>query len=581
MKYVLHYIRPYLGRMSGGLVIKFIGTITDLLLPLILAHIIDEVVPTENIPMIVLWGIMMIVCSVICMAGNVIANRMASAVARDASRALRHDLFAKTMYLSCHQVDTFTIPSLESRLTTDTYNVHHMLGMMQRLGVRAPILLIGGIMVTAYMEPVLTLVMVAVLPFITVVVWKISAKGIPLYTQMQKSVDNMVRVVRENIQGVRVIKALSKTDYERRRYEEANEALVKSETKAGVTMAATNPLMTIFLNTGLTAVIFVGAFRVNAGVSEPGKIMAFISYFTLISNAMMSITRMFVMYSKGAASANRIGEVLDIPIDMALQPMPKTDYEDYLVFDHVTFSYNGTRDNVRDITFSVKEGGTLGIIGATGSGKTTLLALLLRFYDVNSGSIRIGGKDIRSMEDGELREKFGVALQNDFIYEDTVAENIRIGRDIPMEELRRAAEYAQALDFIDAFEDGFDHMLTTKGTNVSGGQRQRILIARALAGHPEILLLDDSSSALDYKTDANLRRALREHCNDTKATVLVAQRISAVMHCDHILVIDEGGSSVRAHMRSCSIPAISTVRSRILSWEVHLNEQRRSSQARR
>ncbi|MBE6659316.1 MAG: ABC transporter ATP-binding protein [Ruminococcaceae bacterium] len=540
MKYILHYIRPYLGRMSGGLVIKFIGTITDLLLPFILAHIIDEVVPAKDVPKIVFWGAAMIVCSVICMAGNVIANRMASAVARDASRALRHDLFSRIMYLSCRQVDAFTIPSLESRLTTDTYNVHHMLGMMQRLGVRAPILLIGGIMVTAYMEPVLTLVMVAVLPFITVVVWKISAKGIPLYTQMQLAVDNMVRVVRENIQGVRVIKALSKTDYERRRYEAVNEALVKSETKAGVTMAATNPLMTIFLNTGLTAVLFVGAFRVNAGISEPGKIMAFISYFTLISNAMMSITRMFVMYSKGTASANRIGEVLDIPLDLDGEDLPVRSDEDYLVFDHVTFSYNGTRDNVRDISFSVPVGGTLGIIGATGAGKTTLLALLLRFYDVNSGAVRIGGKDIRSMEAGELREKFGTALQNDFIYEDTVAENIRIGRDIPMDALRRAAENAQALDFIDAFEDGFDHMLTTKGTNVSGGQRQRILIARALAGHPEILLLDDASSALDYKTDANLRRALRENCADTKATILVAQRISAVMHCDHILVIDEG-----------------------------------------
>ena len=557
MKYILHYIRPFLGRMSAGLVIKFIGTITDLLLPFILAHIIDEVVPTHNVPMIVLWGIMMIVCSVICMAGNVIANRMASAVARDASRALRHDLFSRTMYLSCRQVDTFTIPSLESRLTTDTYNVHHMLGMMQRLGVRAPILLIGGILVTAYMEPVLTLVMIAVLPFITVVVWKISAKGIPLYTQMQKSVDNMVRVVRENIQGVRVIKALSKTDYERRRYEEANEALVKSETKAGVTMAATNPLMTIFLNTGLTAVIFVGAFRVNAGISEPGKIMAFISYFTLISNAMMSITRMFVMYSKGAASANRIGEVLDIPVDMEIMQKLTVPGEDYLVFDHVTFSYNGARDNVRDITFSIKEGGTLGIIGATGSGKTTLLALLLRFYDVTSGAIRIGGKDIRTMEDGELREKFGVALQNDFIYEDTIAENIRIGRDISIEEIRRAAENAQALEFIDALDDGFDHMLTTKGTNVSGGQRQRILIARALAGHPEILLLDDASSALDYKTDANLRRALRENCTDTRATILVAQRISAVMHCDQIVVIDEGkiidAGTHEALLDSCEI----------------------------
>ena len=540
MKYIIHYIRPHFGRMGGGLFIKFIGTITDLLLPYILAHIIDEVVPTRDVPMIVLWGIAMIVCSVICMAGNVIANRMASAVARDASRALRHDLFSRIMYLYCRQVDAFTIPSLESRLTTDTYNVHHMLGMMQRLGVRAPILLIGGIMVTAYMEPVLTLVMVAVLPFITFIVWKISAKGIPLYTQMQQAVDAMVRVVRENIQGVRVIKALSKTDYERRRYEDVNEALVRSETKAGITMAATNPLMTVFLNTGLTAVIFVGAFRVNAGISEPGKIMAFISYFTLISNAMMSITRMFVMYSKGIASANRIGAILDTPADQTALDMLPYPGEDYLVFDHVTFSYNGTKDNVRDISFSIPEGGTLGIIGATGSGKTTLLALLLRFYDVDSGSVRIGGRDIRTMDDGELRGKFGTALQNDFIYEDTVAENIRIGRDIPMDAVRQAAENAQALDFIDAYEDGFDHMLTTKGTNVSGGQRQRLLIARALAGKPEILILDDASSALDYKTDANLRRALRENCPETKATILVAQRISAVMHCDAILVIDEG-----------------------------------------
>lgn len=540
MNYILHYIRPYLARMSGGLVIKFIGTITDLLLPYILAHIIDDVVPERNVPMIVLWGVSMIVCSVICMLGNVIANRIASSVARDASRQLRHDLFSRIMYLSCHQVDTYTIPSLESRLTTDTYNVHHMLGMMQRLGVRAPILLIGGIMITAYMEPVLTLVMVAVLPLITFVVWKISAKGIPLYTQMQKAVDGMVRVVRENIQGVRVIKALSKTDYERRRYEEVNEALVQCETRAGVTMAATNPLMNVFLNTGLTAVIFVGAIRVNGGLSEPGKIMAFISYFTLISNAMMSVTRMFVQYSKGIASANRIGEILDTPADLSALASEARQGEPYLVFDHVTFSYNGTRDNVRDISFTVNEGGTLGIIGATGSGKTTLLALLMRFYDVSSGSIRIGGRDVRSMEEGELREKFGTALQNDFIYEDTIAENIRIGRDIPMDALRFAAQNAQALEFIDRFDDGFDHMLTTKGTNLSGGQRQRVLIARALAGNPEILILDDASSALDYKTDANLRRALRENYPDTHATILVAQRISAVMHCDEILVIDEG-----------------------------------------
>ncbi len=540
MNVIYTYIKPHLGRMSLGLFIKFIGTITDLLLPSILAHIIDRVVPTRDVPMIVLWGMCMIVCSFVCMAGNVIANRMASAVARDASRALRHDLFSRIMYLSCHGVDTYTIPSLESRLTTDTYNIHNMLGRMQRLGVRAPILLIGGIIITAIMEPVLTLVMVAVLPFITLAVYRISAKGIPLYAEMQKAVDNMVRVVRENIQGVRVIKALSKTDYERRRYEDVNETLVRYETKAGVTMAASNPLMNIFLNTGLTAVVFVGAIRVNAGVSEPGKIIAFISYFTLISNAMMSITRMFVMYSKSIASANRIGEILSTPVDMEQLETELRQGEPYLVFDDVAFSYNGTKNNVDHISFSVREGGTLGIIGATGSGKTTLAALLLRFYDVDAGAIRIGGRDIRAMDEGELREKFGVALQNDFIYEDTIAENIRIGRDISDEALRRAAEHAQAIEFIDAYDDGFDHMLTTKGTNVSGGQRQRLLIARALAGKPEILILDDASSALDYKTDAKLRRALRENCPETKATVLIAQRISAVMHCDSILVLEEG-----------------------------------------
>ncbi len=545
MHVILRYIRPHLRRMSLGLFIKFIGTMMDLLLPYILAHIIDDIVPTRDVPMIILWGVSMIICSVICMAGNVIANRMASAVARDAAKAIRHDLFERTLYLSCRQVDTFTIPSLEARLTSDTYNVHHMLGMMQRLGVRAPILLIGGILITAQMEPVLTLVMVAVLPFITLAVWKISARGIPLYTKTQQAVDHMVRVVRENAQGVRVIKALSKTEDERRRFAGANAELVACETKASATMAATNPLMTVFLNAGLTAVIFVGAVRVNAGRSEVGKIMAFISYFTLISNAMLSITRMFVQYSKGTASANRIGEVLDTPMDAALTaeavPVLSENAADaYLQFADVSFSYNGCRDTLSHISFSVPRGGTVGIIGATGSGKTTVLALLMRFYDVSSGCILLGGQDIRQMDAGLLREKFGVALQNDFIYEGTVAENICMGRDLSMETLRTAAEHAQALDFIDAYDDGFDHMLTTAGTNLSGGQRQRLLIARALAGKPELLLLDDASSALDYKTDARLRRALREHCPETKATFLVAQRISAVMYCDQILVLDEG-----------------------------------------
>jgi len=353
-------------------------------------------------------------------------------------------------------------------------------------------------------------------------------------------VDAMVRVVREDCQGVRVIKALSKEDYENRRYDKANADLSAKERRAGVTMAASQPLMSLLLNIGLVAVIFLGAHFVNADLSKPGRIIAFIQYFTLMSTAMGTITRIFVNYTKSVASANRILEVLEASEDCRhsdAAPVAADD-EAFLVFDHVNFSYKGRRNNLTDISFRLRRGGTLGIIGATGSGKTTLTSLLMRFYDADSGSIRIGGEDLYAMDAEKLHRMFGVVMQNDFISADTVSENIRFGRDISDERVRRAAQLAQAADFIEAFPEGYEHQLTAKGTNVSGGQRQRILIARALAGDPEILILDDASSALDYKTDANLRRTIREELHTT--TVVVAQRVSSVMFADHILVLDHG-----------------------------------------
>ncbi|MBP3397064.1 MAG: ABC transporter ATP-binding protein, partial [Clostridia bacterium] len=353
-------------------------------------------------------------------------------------------------------------------------------------------------------------------------------------------VDAMVRVVREDCQGVRVIKALSKEDYENRRYDKANADLSAKERHAGVTMAASQPLMSLFLNLGLVAVIFLGAHFVNADLSKPGRIIAFIQYFTLMSTAMTTITRIFVNYTKSVASANRILEVLEASEDCRRSdaaPAAATE-EDFVVFDHVNFSYNGRKNNLTDISFRLRRGGTLGIIGATGSGKTTLISLLMRFYDADSGSIRIGGEDLYAMDAERLHKMFGVVMQNDFISADTVSENIRFGRDVSDESVRRAAALAQAADFIEAFPEGYEHRLTAKGTNVSGGQRQRLLIARALAGDPEILILDDASSALDYKTDASLRRAIREELHTT--TVVVAQRVSSVMFADHILVLDHG-----------------------------------------
>ncbi len=550
--HLLQCIKPFLPKMAVGFTVKFIGTIMDLVLPMMLAFMIDDIVPQKNMPLIWAAGAVMAVCSVIAIWGNITANRIAARVARDTTEKIRNDLFARISYLSARQLDHFTIPSLESRLTSDTYNIHQMVGMMQRLGVRAPLLLIGGIIVTFLLEPVLTLVLVATLPFIGFTVYFISKRGIPLFTGQQEATDEMTRVVRENAQGVRIIKALHKEETEKDRFDTANMGLNRAEKRAAVNMALTSPLMNLFLNGGLVAVILVGALRVNAGVSEPGKIIAFMSYFTIILNAMMSVTRMFIMASKGIASANRIGEVLDTPEDMgadlayAAEPdgnAPKIQFRD------VSFSYNGVKDNLSHISFSLAKGQTLGIIGTTGSGKTTLISLLMRQYDVNDGAVLLDGVDVRGMEKKVISKKFGAAFQNDFLFADTIEANIDFGRGLTKEEMEEGATVAQAMDFIREKEGGFGHELTIKGANLSGGQKQRVILSRALSGNPEILVLDDSSSALDYATDARLRKALRERYDgspgngrgaERPTTVIVAQRVSSIMHADLILVMEDG-----------------------------------------
>lgn len=354
---------------------------------------------------------------------------------------------------------------------------------------------------------------------------------------------------------MRVIKALSKEEFESRRFDKANRHLSDSERHAGVQMAISQPLMTLLLNIGLAAVILLGAHFVNADLTKPGKIIAFIQYFTLMSTALATISRIFVRYTKSLASANRIDEVLRSAAESRTGDAATAKDEPYIVFEKVCFSYNGKRDDLSEVSFSLKKGGTLGIIGATGSGKSTLIQLLMRFYDADSGNIRIGGRDLYAYDNAELRALFGTVMQNDFISADTVAENIRFGRAIDDAAVRRGAVLAQAAEFIEGFEDGYEHALTAKGTNLSGGQRQRILIARALAGDPEILILDDASSALDYKTDAALRRAIREQTHAT--TIVVAQRVSSVMSADHILVLDGGrviGAGDHAHLlANCAV----------------------------
>lgn len=558
MRTVYKYIKPVLWPMIGGLTLKFIAAMFDLTIPYFLETIIDKAAPTGQINQVLFWGVVMLVCSVLALVTNVTANRMAVRNTSKVTKTLRHDLFAKISHLSARKTDEFTVSSLISRLTTDSYNVNDMLVRVQRIGVRAPFLLIGGIIITLTLDPVLTLVLVAMLPIIAVVVYFVTKYSVPIYTHCQQILDKLVRTVQENATGVRVIKALGKGEHERKRFDNVNAGLANENKKAGVIMAITNPAATIVLNIGLTLVVIVGARRVNSGLTEPGTILAFLSYFTIILNAMLGITRVFVICSKGSASAKRIESVLLAEDDMPILPEEEnaqTENADapHIEFRGVTFSYNkkeetdGLRseerdyikNNLTDISFTLNRGQTLGIIGATGSGKSTIVNLLIRFYDPDKGTVLVDGRDIRCIPREELCKKFGIAFQNDFIMANSIFENISFGRELTEEQVNRAIVLAQAKQMIDELPEGTGYRLTARGTNISGGQKQRMLIARAVAAEPEILILDDSSSALDYKTDASLRKALHSSLPDT-TTVIIAQRISSIMNADLILVLDEG-----------------------------------------
>ncbi|MDY4879252.1 MAG: ABC transporter ATP-binding protein [Gemmiger sp.] len=551
MKLIFRYMGRYRAAVLLAMGIKLAGTMTELLLPYILEYMIDDVVPAGSLPRVVLWGLLMFAAAVVCRQLNVLANRRTVDNAHRISYDVRQDLFVKTANLPGSAFDELGLPSLISRMTSDSYNVQSAVQQLQSMCVRAPMLLLGGMVMTLAMDLPLAMILVVMLPVLLAVVFFVCAKGIPMYNTVQKRLDSVVRIMRENITGIRVVKALSKADYEKRRFAAANREMTNCDIKASTVMAIPGPLMQLCLNVGLTLVVVAGAWRVNEGLTRPGVILAFLTYFNMITMGVMGLSRIFMTLSKASASAGRIAEVLAAPDEQrvlrpgeALQPSGAG----FLRFENVDFSYGktgagfagGEREKALDhISFSLNRGESLGIIGPTGCGKTTIINLLMRFYDADAGGVFVDGRDVRSYDKDELHRKFGVAFQNDMVFQDTLGENIRFGRDLDEAALRRAAKDAMAAEYIDSLEDGLDHPAAIKGANLSGGQKQRLLVARALAGNPEILVLDDSSSALDYKTDAAMRRAIaRSHGDST--VILIAQRVSSVMGMDHILVMDNG-----------------------------------------
>lgn len=553
MKMILRYISRYKWLICLTAVIKLLATMCELSLPYILEYIVDDIAPAGQFSQVILFGILMFLVSVFTRIISVIANNMAISNAHNISFDIRQDLFEKTENLSGAQFDHFALPSLISRMSSDSYNVQTGVQQLQSLCIRSPIMLLGGIIMMMIMDFALSRILLILLPFLILIVIIIGCKGIPMYTAVQSKLDQIVRIMRENITGIRVVKALSKENFERDRFASANDAMTQTDVKANTVMSLPQPILQLLLNMGLVLTVVYGGQRVNSGSTQPGVLLAFLTYFNMITMGILGLSRIFVTLSKANASGNRIDAVLQtdtseniIPFNQAKMPSGN----EFIRFEHVDFNYGATGDKTSfagfnrekcldDISFAIKKGGSLGIIGPTGSGKSTIIHLMMRFYDADAGGIFIGGRDVRTYEKDELHQKFGTVFQNDMVFHETIMENIRFGRNLDEETVKQAASDAMAEEFISKLDDGMNYKVSIKGANLSGGQKQRLLVARALAGSPEILVLDDASSALDYKTDAAMRKAIISNHPDS-TLILIAQRVSSVMNMDQILVLDHG-----------------------------------------
>lgn len=524
-------------------VLVFLQTLADLYLPTLMADIVDYGIVNGDIPYI--WkigGVMLLVAAmgVIC---SIIASYCSAKVAMGFGKNLREKLFAHVENFSLQEFNKIGTASLITRTTNDITQIQQVLMIMMRMMIMAPMMSIGGIIMAVSRDAKLSLIFVVIIPILALAIFSIVTKGLPLFKVMQKKLDQLNLVLRENLTGIRVIRAFNRVDYEKKRFDQANFDLSNTAIKVNRIMAILMPIMMLTLNLSIIAIVWLGGIRIDNGNMQVGDLMAFIQYAMQIMFSLMMMSMMFVMIPRASVSADRINEVLEIHPEIVDPEVEKevTGRQGYVEFRNVTFSYPGAEKPVlSDISFRSEPGEVTAIIGGTGSGKSTLIQLIPRFYEIDSGSLLINGVDVRDISQEKLRAKIGFVPQKAVLFTGSVAENIRYGNETATdEEVKHAAEIAQATQFINHLEDGFDFQITQGGTNLSGGQKQRLSIARALVRKPEIYIFDDSFSALDYKTDAKLRAALKEET--ANATVfIVAQRVSTVMHADRIIVLHNG-----------------------------------------
>ncbi|MBR2757839.1 MAG: ABC transporter ATP-binding protein, partial [Exiguobacterium sp.] len=524
------------------LLFVFAQSLADLFLPTLMADMIDNGVVTGDTGYIWRMGGIMLGVTGLGALAAVVASFYSSKAAMGFGRDLRRCVFNHVERFSLEEFDRIGTASLITRTTNDITQVQQVIIMMLRMVVSAPIMFVGGLIMAISKDATLSLVIVAAMPVLVLSIFLIFWKAMPLFKMVQKRLDRLNLVLRENLTGIRVIRAFNREKEEQVRLTEANERLTDVSIKVNQIMAFLMPVMMLVMNLTVVGVIWFGGIRIDNGAMQIGDLMAFIQYVMQIMFALVMASVMFIMVPRASVSANRINEVLEMNPSLIDDGTKTADVEKgTLEFDHVTFFYPGAEEPaLSNVSFSAKPGEVTAVIGGTGSGKSTLVNLIPRFYDVTSGTIRVNGVDVQAVPQEELRSKIGFVPQKALLFTGTIAENIRYGKaDATAEEVAHAASIAQANDFIEKMPDRYEAVIEQGGSNVSGGQKQRLSIARALVRKPDLYVFDDSFSALDFKTDAALRKALKEETKD--ATVLiVAQRVSTIMDADRIIVLEEG-----------------------------------------
>jgi len=546
MKVLLKFLTPYKKECIIGPFFKLLEAILELLLPTVMVLVINKGVLQKDADYILKMGVLMLLMSLLGFGCSLICQYSAAKASQGYGTDLRNALFAHISSFSYTELDCFGPSTLTTRLTNDINQLQLAVAMLIRLVVRAPFICIGAIIMAMLLNLRLSLILIAVTPLFIVALYLIISKTAPLYKRCQQKLDTLSNIVRENLAGVRVIRGFAKDKHETTRFNRANDDLTVASNHVAMFSALLSPVTSLIMNMAIVVTLWAGGFQINAGSFTPGEMIAYINYITQVLLALIVVSNLVILFTKASASALRVSEILNrapsiTSISHASNDLRVPSHVPLVTFSHVSFSYYNTADNaIEDINFTINAGQTVGIIGATGSGKTTLVNLIGRFYETTSGSIKVNNLDIKNYSLTILRKLIGYVPQQSLLISGTLSENLRLGNEEATDEaIKRACLIAQADDFITSLPEGYHSQVARGGENFSGGQKQRLAIARALVSRPHLLVLDDSSSALDFATEAHLRKALNEHLK-SMAIIIISQRASSILKCDQILVMDDG-----------------------------------------